>query len=336
MLVTSRTPLRVSLFGGGTDYPDWYQRRRGAVLGFTIDKYIHISVLPLQSFLEYRYRVSYSRVELVRRAEDIEHPVVRAVLQREGYNQPLDCSIQADLPANTGLGSSSAFTVGFINLISTLQGRPRTKLELARLAIEVERNDLQERVGIQDQLHATYGGLNHFEFQGDSITICTPHIRGGTLERLSDWMLLVYTGMTRFASQLLEEQLDNTVGRMVDTELEAMVQLVDEAHRLFESGAEDDELARELARLLVESWDLKKRLSSRVTNDEIDALYRLCIGAGALAGKLCGAGGGGFLLVLVPPDRREAFIDSIGPERCVPFRIEHSGSMVTQVPAYRG
>lgn len=327
MLLTSRTPLRVSLFGGGTDYPSWYERERGGVLGFTIDKYIYISALRLSSFVDYRYRLSYSRLESTQAIDEIQHPVVRAVLKRECFEDPLDCSIQADLPANTGLGTSSAFTVGFLNLIAAMKGVPRTRMELARLAIEVEQRDLQERVGIQDQLHATFGGLNHFEFEGDQVRVLTPHVRAETLDSLADWMLLVYTGKKRHASATLEEQLENTAAKKVDTELREMLGLVDEAHRAFESCS-DEALPLELARLLKENWALKRRLSSQVSNADIDGLYDLCVGEGAIAGKLLGAGGGGFLLVLVPPEGRAAFIDCVGADRCIPFRVEHHGSTI--------
>ena len=327
MIVTSRTPLRVSLFGGGTDYPEWFCRRPGAVIGFTIDKYIYMSALRLSAMVDYSYRLTYSRLETGRAVEEIQHPVVRAVLVREHCREPMDFSIQADLPANAGLGSSSAFTVGFLNLISALKGVSRTKLELARIAIDTEQNVLRERVGVQDQLHAAFGGLNRFDFEGDKLTILPLQASGAELDCLADWMVLVYTGIKRQASEILDEQCDKTAGKQVDNELEAMVELVDAAQAVFESQRGDD-LAVELARLLDEGWRLKKRLSSRVSNGAIDDLYDFCRRQGAMAGKLCGAGGGGFLLLMVPPDRRPALVSTLGPERCVDFRIEHDGSSV--------
>lgn len=329
VIVTSRTPLRVSLFGGGTDYPDWFQRRPGAVIGFTIDKYIYISALRLSAFVDYRYRLTYSQLETGRDVEDIRHPVVRAVLLREDYREPMDCSIQADLPANAGLGSSSAFTVGFLNLIAALKGVSRTKLELAHLAIDTERNLLRERVGVQDQLHAAYGGLNRFNFDGDKFSMLPIALSGGELDRLADWMVLVYTGIKRQASEVLDEQTANTAGKQIEDELAAMVELVDAAQAAFE-GHLDDNLPLELARLLDEGWRLKKRLSSRVSNDAIDELYDVCRRQGALAGKLCGAGGGGFLLMIVPPEQRPTLVRTLGAERCIGFRIEHSGSTVRE------
>jgi D-glycero-alpha-D-manno-heptose-7-phosphate kinase len=326
---TSRTPLRVSLFGGGTDYPEWFEREPGAVLGFTIDKYIYISALRLSSFVDYRYRVTYSRLETVDEIAQIQHPVVRVVLEHEGFVEPMDYSIQADLPASAGLGSSSAFTTGFLNLVSAMKGVPRTKLELARLAIDTEHNLLRERVGIQDQLHAAFGGINRFDFHGEELSIKPISVSAGDLDALTEWMTLVYTGIQRSASQTLDEQLDNISARSVDDELRAMVGLVDRADEVLQHNT-GDELAHGLAELLAETWQMKKRLSGKVSNPEIDALYEACVSQGALAGKLCGAGGGGFLLMIVPPERRAALAQAVGPDRCVDFRIEHQGSLVRQ------
>jgi D-glycero-alpha-D-manno-heptose-7-phosphate kinase len=299
------------------------------VLGFTIDKYIYISALQLTAFVDYRNRLTYSRLEVGNDIADIQHPVVRAVLTREQFSSPMDYSIQADLPANAGLGSSSAFTVGFLSLITSLKGVSRTKLELAEDAIDIEQNVLKERVGIQDQLHAAFGGLNHFTFEGDRFGMNPVHVSGADLDRLADWLVLVYTGVKRHASEVLMAQVANTVEQKVDAELEAMVALVDEGHRVLETVHGDD-LPVELARLLDESWQLKKRLSPNVSSPEIDDLYDRCRRAGALAGKLCGAGSGGFLLMVVPPDRRAALCDEFGADRCIDFRIEQSGSVVSR------
>jgi D-glycero-alpha-D-manno-heptose-7-phosphate kinase len=329
MFHVSRTPLRVSLFGGGSDYPEWFHRRPGAVLGFTINKHVYISALRLTTFVDYRFRFSYHQLETGNSIADIGHPVVRAVLDREGVEVPLDISVQADLPANSGLGTSSAFTVGFVNLISSIKETTRTKLELAELAIDIEQNVLQERVGIQDQLHTAMGGLNHFRFEGDKFDIHPIHVRGEDLDRLTDWMVLVYTGIKRHASGILDQQITNTAARKVDAELDAMVELVAEGHRTFET-MRDDALPLELARLLQEGWRLKKRLSPQVSSPDIDDLYERCRALGAVAGKLCGAGSGGFLLIVIPPDRRAALCAALGPERCISFRIEHAGSVVSR------
>lgn len=327
LILSSRTPLRVSMFGGGTDYPEWFNDHPGAVLGFTINKYIYISSLRMSAFVDYRYRVGYSKVETVQEISEIQHPVVRAVLEREQFDTPMDYSIQADLPASTGLGSSSAFTTGFLNLISALKGTTRSKLELARLAIDTEHNLLGERVGIQDQLHAAFGGINRFDFQGDELSIKPVQVSAEDLALLSEWMVLVYTGITRSASKTLDEQLDNITSAKIDDELGAMVELVDRADAVFQKQT-GDALARELAELLAESWELKKRFSGKVSNPAIDELHQRCVDAGALGAKLCGAGSGGFLLVMVPPERRAELTAAVGAGSCIDFEIEHHGSLV--------
>lgn len=319
----------MSLFGGGSDYPEWFKRRPGAVLGFAIDKYIYISALRLAEFVDYRFRLTYSRLEREQRISDLRHPAVRAILERYGYDSPLDVSVQADLPANAGLGSSSAFAVGMLNLLSALQKTPRTRLELAQLAIELESKVLRERIGIQDQLHAAFGGLNRFDFFKDQLKVSPVQISGADLAALSDWLLLVYSGSKRHASATLGEQVESTASGAIDSTLARMVELVDLAQAVFEQQR-GEALVFTLAELLRESWGLKRSLSHEVTNAQIDALYDACLAHGALAGKLCGAGGGGFLLIVVPPGARQGLIDHVGAGNCVSFRMDHEGSTVRQ------
>jgi D-glycero-alpha-D-manno-heptose-7-phosphate kinase len=329
VIITSRTPLRVSLFGGGTDYPAYFERHRGAVIGFTINKYIYISVLRLGSYVDYRYRLSYSKVEMVDNAAQIQHPVVRALLHRYGCDDAMDFSIQSDLPASSGLGSSSAFTVGLIHLLSNLQGVPRTKLELAREAIDVEQNVLGENVGVQDQLHAAFGGLNRFDFRsGAPFTMRPIDISGAELRLLAEWMLLVFTGTKRRATEVVAEQVQNTASRKIDEDLSRLLDIVDAGQRILEQER-GGKLPVELGRLLHESWMVKRRLSAKVSSSEIDDLYDHCVRLGALGGKLCGAGGGGFLLMIVPPERRAAFCEAMQVRRCVDFEIDFAGSTVS-------
>lgn len=319
----------MSLFGGGTDYPEWFRRRPGAVLGFAIDKYIYISALRLPEFADYRYRLTYSRLEREQRRQDLQHPAVRAVLEQAAIDVPLDMSVQADLPANIGLGSSSSFAVGMLTLVSALQGTPRTRLELAQLAIELEHRVLKERVGIQDQLHAAFGGMNRFDFFQDELRVSPVQISGIDLASLTDSMLLVYTGIKRHASETLGQQMQNTSAGVLEDELEQMVILVDQAQQIFERER-GEKLVLVLADLLRESWELKRRLSPNVTTPEIDELYERCLSCGAIAGKLCGAGGGGFLLMVIPPDARSRLISALGRKNCVPFRVDQEGSTVRQ------
>ncbi|MDR3733945.1 MAG: hypothetical protein P4L10_00240 [Acidobacteriaceae bacterium] len=327
MIIMSRTPLRVSLFGGGTDYPAYFQHHPGAVIGFAISKYIYISALRLGAWVDYRYRLSYSKVETVETIGDIQHPVVRAVFDRYGIQEPLDISVQADLPASIGLGSSSAFTVGMINMVSSLGRVPRTKLELAREAIYVERVLLRENVGVQDQLHAAFGGFNRFDFNQDRISLSPIDITGSALKTLSDWMVLVFTGIKRHASPIVAEQIQATQERKLDKDLSELMVLMEEGHKALQTGS-GEARAQAVGRLLNESWAIKRRLTTQISNPAIDELYQHCIALGAIGGKLCGAGGGGFLLMVVPPDRRTAFCEALDRRNCVDFTIDGVGSVI--------
>lgn len=325
MITSVRAPLRVSLFGGGTDYPAYFTRLPGAVLGFTIDKYIYIHALPLGAFVDYDYRLSYSRIEMVRKTEHIQHPVVRAALAHYGYAKPMDYSIQADLPSHAGLGSSSSFTVAFVRLVSELQNIPRSRLEIAREACHIEHVLLKENVGVQDQFHAAFGGFNRFDFIGDSSTVSPIAIKGADVKLLSDSMLLVFTGLRRHASTVLDEQVAKTENKKNDADLLELYRLVGVATHCFES-LQGEMLVQELARMLHTGWQIKKRLSSSISNSAIDELYEHCLKHGALGGKLCGAGAGGFLLMIVPPEKRKSFIDTLGRDRCVAFGIDMDGA----------
>lgn len=326
MVTIVRTPLRVSLFGGGTDYPSYFERHPGAVLGFAIDKYIYISAIPLGASVDYRFRVSYSQLEHVDDVRAIKHPVVNAALRHYGCDFPLDISTQADVPASAGLGSSSAFTVGFVHLISQLTNVARTRLELAREAIFVERELLHENVGIQDQLHAAFGGMNRFDFSGDSYRISPLNISASRMNRLMDWFVLVFTGTKRRASDVVAEQVRNTREKRIDSQLGSLIDLVNEAQRVLEGDGEEAGIAVQIAGLLDSSWRIKKSLSSGVTSADIDSLYEFCVKNGALGGKLCGAGGGGFLLMVVPPEKRELLKAAVGERRCIDLQIDQYGS----------
>ncbi len=327
MITVSRTPLRVSFFGGGTDYPEYFERARGAVLGMAIDKYIYISVLRLSSVIDYHFRVSYSRIETVLNAHELQHPVVRNVLQHFAVSDPLDLSIMADLPARSGLGSSSSFTVGLINLIHTLQKRPITKLDLARTAVFVERELLAENVGVQDQYHAAFGGLNRFEFTAGRTRIEPVQMTAPCQSALTGSLFLVYTGVTRFASETLEEQMQRTVSHAADGALSHLLALVDQAVDVLE-GDDPERLLSAFGAMLHEGWETKKRLSSKVSNPQIDALYAGARDAGASGGKLCGAGSGGFLLMLVPPERQAVFLERMNGTAVIWIGMDTVGSTI--------
>ncbi len=325
MLHVTRTPLRVSLFGGGTDYKEYYHRNPGAVVGFAIAKYIHIGAIRIENHQDYNYRLAYSKVELVKSIEDINHPVVREVLRHYGVKQRLDFSIMSDLPATgSGLGSSSAFTVGFLNLINNLLNLPSTRIDLAKSAINVERNLLKENVGVQDQLHATFGGINRFDFFPDRFTISPVQISGETLNLLNRSMVLVHTGIARRATEAVMAQVEATQAKTIDRPLSDLYTQVGSAVSILEDGAPT--LLGELGAMLNEAWSIKRALTKTISNADIDDLFALIKASGAYGAKLCGAGGGGYFLALIDPDKVEALRRAVAPRSVIPITIDHAGS----------
>lgn len=329
MLIISRTPLRVSFFGGGTDYPEYFSRHRGAVVGMAIDRYVHIAAVRLMNILDYKYRLSYSRVETAGKADLIEHPVVRESLKYFKVKDALDINIFADLPARTGLGSSSSFTVGFVNLLYALRGKTLTKLELSRQATFVERELLRERVGVQDQLHASFGGINRFDFHQGRTHIRPIQLTSACQEALTGSMFLVYTGLSRFASETLTQQMAATKEGKLDSELGHLLALADQCVDVLE-GEDPDRMIRDFGAMMHDGWMTKKKLSPCVSNVEIDRIYDQCMDAGAIGGKLCGAGNGGFLLVVVPPGCRLSFLDKISGDWVIPVNVDTQGSIILQ------
>jgi D-glycero-alpha-D-manno-heptose-7-phosphate kinase len=300
-VIISRTPFRISLFGGGTDYPAWFRQHGGSVIGTTIDKYCYISVRRLPPFFAHRSRIVYSQVELVRDVAEIQHPAVRGILLAKGRTEGLEIHHDADLPARSGLGTSSAFTVGLLNALSALDGRMIAKRELGREAIRIEQEVLKEAVGCQDQIWAAYGGLNRIDFLPDGDFTVTPIVL--TAERRSELqssMMLFFTGFSRFASDFALDQIRNLEQRSV--QLHAMRAMVDQAFDMLR----DERLPIcRLGELLHASWRLKRELADSVSNCKLDEIYEAGLSAGALGGKLLGAGGGGFMVFLIEPDRRE-------------------------------
>jgi D-glycero-alpha-D-manno-heptose-7-phosphate kinase len=323
-MIITRTPLRVSFFGGGTDYPVWYRENGGAVLSTAIDKYCYITCRRLPPFFDYRSRISYSKVENVSNNEAIEHPSVRGCLQFMGIREGVEIHHVADLPARTGLGTSSAFTVGLLLGLYALGDRMRDKHALAQDAIHVEREILRESVGAQDQVAAAYGGFNHISFQIDGSIQVKPILAAADrLSELQSYMALFFTGFARTASQIAQEQVKETPKRK--TELTTMLQMVDEAVDIVSNPRRQ---IREFGSLLHESWNLKRVLTQKITTPQIDEIYQAGLDAGAIGGKLLGAGGGGFMLFLVPPERREALITRLRRLLCVPFAFSNRGSHV--------
>ncbi len=321
----TRTPLRISLFGGGTDYPEYYERHPGAVVGFTIDKFILISALRLRAYLQYNYRVSYSALEFTDSVDDIRHPVVREALKLFRIGERLDINVMSDLPAaGGGLGSSSAFTVGFVNLIASMLQTPMSRMDLARTAIRIEREILGENVGVQDQLHTAFGGVNRFDFEGNRFRISPVQVRGETLEAINRSLVLIHTGMARRATDTAKEQVAATASRKLDRDLHELYQFVEDGVALLEGRASD--VVPELGRRLQEAWKIKRGLSSGISSDGIDELYEKALGAGCLGGKLCGAGGGGFVMMLCPPERLKDLIAAVSPLAVLPTKIDMAGT----------
>ena len=323
MIITS-TPLRISFFGGGTDYPVWYREHGGSVLSTSIDKACYITCRHLPPFFEYHSRISYSKVENVSRNDAIEHPSVRACLQFLNIAEGVEVHHVADLPARTGLGTSSAFTVGLLLALYALKNQMRDKHTLAMDAIHVERDLLQEAVGAQDQVSAAYGGFNRINFgQDGSIDarrVITPKARTAELEQ---HLALFFTGFSRIASDIAKEQVEITPRKK--QELTNMLQLVDEAESIISAP---NRSLDDFGRLLHEGWQIKRSLTQKITNASIDEIYDAGMSAGALGGKLLGAGGGGFMLFYVPPEKREALKLKLRRLLCVPFSFSSRGSQV--------
>jgi D-glycero-alpha-D-manno-heptose-7-phosphate kinase len=323
MIITS-TPLRVSFFGGGTDYPIWYREHGGSVLATAINKCCYITCRRLPPFFEYHSRISYSKVENVRRNEAIEHPSVRACLQFLGIEEGVEIQHVADLPARTGLGTSSAFTVGLLLGLYALQDRMRSKQALAADAIHVEQELLKEAVGAQDQVSAAYGGFNRINFHTDnSIEVKRVLTSPSRLAELEQHLALYFTGFARTASEIAQEQVRMTPQRK--HELDSMLQLVDEGEAVLASPRRPLD---EFGHLLHEGWQIKRSLTQKITNASIDEIYAAGLDAGALGGKLLGAGGGGFMLFFVPPERRQALRERLKKLLCIPFGFANKGSHV--------
>jgi D-glycero-alpha-D-manno-heptose-7-phosphate kinase len=288
------TPLRVSFFGGGTDYPDYFMQHGGAVLATAIDKYVYLMVSPLTRFSDHKFRISYSITELCHSVDEIKHPSVRECLRFMGIEGGLEINVASDLPARTGLGSSSSFTVGLLHALHAYKGQQVSPQQLAEEAVHVEQQMIKERVGCQDQFMAAYGGLTHLQFQQGGNVLAKPvPILKHKFEALQSRLLLFYTGVQRSAHEVLSTQLDNTKSGSINSQLESMKSLVDNGLMALSEGNDIDEFGR----LLHDSWLLKRSLSEKITISLVDEAYDAARKAGALGGKLLGAGGGGFLLL---------------------------------------
>jgi D-glycero-alpha-D-manno-heptose-7-phosphate kinase len=327
-MIISKTPVRVSFFGGGTDYPDYYKIYGGSVLSTTIDKYIFITVRKTNAFSEFKYRISYSKLQTCHDISEIEHPVVKAAIQFLEIPYGLEINIISDLPARTGIGSSSSFTVGLLHALYALKGKMVSKKQLAEEAIYVEQVLLQERVGVQDQLAAAYGSLNHMIFREDGLQVNPVIIGRERKQLLQSHLMMFYTGLSRYASVILEEQVKKTQDKVINTELKDIRDMVDEGLQIL---CNQDRDINEFGALLHKGWMKKKMLSSAISNNFLDEIYEKAMAAGATGGKLLGAGGGGFFVFFVSPDMQDAVRNSLADLNEVDFSFEHEGTSIIHI-----
>jgi D-glycero-alpha-D-manno-heptose-7-phosphate kinase len=324
-VIITRTPLRISFAGGGTDLPAFYRMEAGAVVSTAIRKYMYITV---NQRFDSTIRVSYSRTEIARSVDDIQHPIVREALRLTGISGGIEIVSIADIPSGTGLGSSSSFTVGLLNALFAYQGMLKPAAELARLACEIEINILGEPIGKQDQYIAAHGGLCHFQFNPDESVYVSPLVcRNSHRENLEQSLLLFYTGDVRRANAILAEQSAATRQADKFSRLQRMRALAEETRDCFTAGADPESLGK----LLHEGWLLKKELAGGISSGIIDEHYQKALAAGATGGKIAGAGGGGFMLLSVPVEKRPAVRHALAGLKEMDFAFEPEGSKIIYV-----
>jgi D-glycero-alpha-D-manno-heptose-7-phosphate kinase len=323
-MIITRTPFRISFFGGGTDYPAWYREHGGSVLSTTINKYCYINCRYLPPFFDMKYLIRYSVREGTKTIQEIRHPSVRACLDYINIEKGIEMVHTSDIPARSGIGSSSSFTVGLLSSLYALKGHMISKRQLARDAIHVEQNIIKENVGSQDQVAVAFGGFNKIEFGGEKDFYVYPvTIENGKLNAFQDHLMLFFTGFSRNASDIAEEQIKNTVNKKY--ELRTMQEMVDRAIEILNGNIND---IKEFGKLLHESWLLKKSLTKLITTSSIDEIYDAARKVGAVGGKLLGAGGGGFMLLFVPPEKQQQVKNKLKDILYVPIRFENLGSQV--------
>jgi D-glycero-alpha-D-manno-heptose-7-phosphate kinase len=324
-LIITRTPYRISFFGGGTDYPVWWKENGGAVLATTIKRYCYITCTPRLPFYDFKYLVSWSENETVNQIDEIVHPSVRESLRYLEVEHGIDVRTMGELPARAGLGASSAFTVGLINGLHGLRGETPSPMQLTAESIHIEQDMIGENVGCQDQVMAAFGGLNKVDFNQDGSLGINPINMGAERSaELQSNLMLVFTGIMRRASEVAGVQIEATGRGDLSDRLKTMQQMVSEGARILTSGSDLDDFGR----LLHEGWQLKRSLTPAISNSDIDDLYKGIRDCGAIGGKLTGAGGGGFLLLYAPPEAqariRQRYPDLIH----VDVTFESQGSQV--------
>lgn len=312
----------MSFFGGGTDLQEFFEENGGAVLSSTFDKYVYVTVRHLPRFFDYKNQLTYSKIERVGSVDELEHPMVRNAMKLLDMHE-LIIHYDADLPARTGLGTSSSFAVGLLNAFHSLKGKQKDKRTLADEAIYVERIMCQEAGGLQDQIAASFGGLNRIDFDASGYRVKPIEISKKRKDELNDRLLLFFTGFSRFSAEVQSDTRKN-IGSNIET-LTAMKNMVDEAEAIL---TDEERNLDEFGILLDKSWKLKRSTGSKISTGTIDEIYERTIKAGALGGKLLGAGGGGFMLFYVPEEKQEAVKEELQDLLLVPFRFEDEGTSV--------
>jgi D-glycero-alpha-D-manno-heptose-7-phosphate kinase len=322
-MIISRTPFRISFFGGGTDFPTWYNKESGKTISTTIDKYCYISLRELPPFFKYKYRLRYFKQEFVKSVNKIQHPSIRETIKYLKIKQPLEISHSADLPAQSGLGASSSFTVGLVNAFAALNSSILTKKELSQISINIEQNKIKEHVGSQDQTSAAFGGFNIINYNLDKIEVKPVTTTTKNMKDLEDSLFLFFTGYPRKAS-LIEKRKINKIEKKRNyyEEINNLSFIAEE--KLYKSN----NIISDFSELMDKYWYLKKKLAENVSNHEIDKLYKKALKNGAYAGKLVGAGGGGFLLFFIDNKKREQLREVFKNYTIVPFKFENSGSQI--------
>jgi D-glycero-alpha-D-manno-heptose-7-phosphate kinase len=321
-MIITKTPYRISFFGGGTDYHTWYENHGGSVLSTSINHYSYIIIRSLPKFFDYNYKISWREIEYVNSFEEIKHPVVRESFRKYLPNSFVSLHHEADLPARSGLASSSAFACGLIKAIYKFKNEDISSEELAKKAIEMERDILKENVGVQDQIATSFGGFNHVIINKDgSFKVNPVNASGEAISGLESHMLLFFTGITRLASEIAGEQI-KTANQKI-TELTRMNEMVKEGMELAKKARFED-----FGKLLHESWLLKRALSAKISNNTIDEIYNSALSNGAMGGKLLGAGGGGFMLIFAKPENHSRIRKTLGNLIEIPFKFSKTGSEV--------
>jgi len=322
-MIISRTPVRISFFGGGTDYPEHFQKHGGSVLVTTIDKYYYLTVNKLSPFFDYNIRVSYSKLELVKTVDEIKHPSVRECLKFLNISKGVEIHCVGDLPARTGLGSSSSFTVGLLNALYAFRREMVNTRQLAEEAVIIERERIKERVGLQDQYVSAYGGFLYLRFHGkNKVDVHPVPISSQRLRMLNERLMLFYTGIRRSAHEILKEQIEKT---------EVNASKLMTLNSFVKSGIDilcNNKKLSQFGELLHEGWLIKQNLSTAITNEEINRNYEIARKAGATGGKLLGAGGGGFLLLYVEPEYQNKVREALGHLKEAVFSFENEGSRI--------